>query len=65
MRKALLKKIYHRGIFSLNNFTNDECEKLFRFSKSELYRIKDVLKLPNICRASYGESFSGKYIACI
>lgn len=53
------KKTYSRRPFLLNSLSHNECEKLFRFSKSELYRIKSALGIPDNCTASHGEAVSG------
>jgi len=58
LKKNRKKKIYNRKPFLSSKFGNCECEKLFRFSKLELLRIKNVLGLPDICTAARGESFS-------
>jgi len=60
LRKKTNKKIYSRRPFLLSKFENSECEKLFRFSKSELLRIKKALGLPKSCTAAHGESFTGR-----
>jgi len=44
----------------LNDFEVEECEKLFRFTPTELHRICRALRLPENCTGINRVAFTGK-----